>query len=315
MSGSNFQTDLVALYRKAILSGLSLDEVRHKIERHVARLQTTNLLEAERAQTRKKQQRATIPRAIRWGAILIPVVFIGVGFYLVGSAVMPILGYYVAPPEHTNQNKLASPIPEDEVLDVTPLVITQTQTTNQLPNTPPLVIDETLDYTNLANWFDAEMMSGLVLEDKSQVGDRVGTEYQLDIPALNLENVMVKVGGSQLDKNLVAYPGTALPGEYGAPVIFGHSILRQFYNPSPKNPRRYVSVFSTIMTLKVGDKIFLTYDDVKYTYMVQSKKEVQPTDVQILTQQYDARRLKLVTCVPEGTYLRRGVVTAQLVTE
>ncbi|MFH2022245.1 MAG: sortase [Patescibacteria group bacterium] len=315
MSGSNFQTDLVALYRKAILSGLSLDEVRHKIERHVARLQTTNLLEAERAQTRKKQQRATIPRAIRWGAILIPVVFIGVGFYLVGSAVMPILGYYVAPPEHTNQNKLTSPIPEDEVLDVTPLVITQTQTTNQLPNTPPLVIDETLDYTNLVNWFDAETMSGLVLEDKSQVGDRVGTEYQLDIPALNLENVMVKVGGSQLDKNLVAYPGTALPGEYGAPVIFGHSILRQFYNPSPKNPRRYMSVFSTIMTLKVGDKIFLTYDDVKYTYMVQSKKEVQPTDVQILTQQYDARRLKLVTCVPEGTYLRRGVVTAQLVTE
>ncbi|MBU0978284.1 sortase [Patescibacteria group bacterium] len=315
MSGSNFQTDLVALYRKAISSGLSLDEVRHKIERHVARLQTTNLLEAERAQTRKKQQRATIPRAIRWGAILIPVVFIGVGFYLVGSAVMPILGYYVAPPEHTNQNKLTSPIPEDEVLDVTPLVITQTQTTNQLPNTPPLVIDETLDYTNLVNWFDAETMSGLVLEDKSQVGDRVGTEYQLDIPALNLENVMVKVGGSQLDKNLVAYPGTALPGEYGAPVIFGHSILRQFYNPSPKNPRRYMSVFSTIMTLKVGDKIFLTYDDVKYTYMVQSKKEVQPTDVQILTQQYDARRLKLVTCVPEGTYLRRGVVTAQLVTE
>jgi len=69
------------------------------------------------------------------------------------------------------------------------------------------------------------------------------------------------------------------------------------------------------MTLKTGDKILLTFDDVQYTYLVQSKKEVLSTDVQILTQQYDARRLKLVTCVPEGTYLRRGVVTAQLVTE
>lgn len=315
MSKSNFQTDLVTLYRKAILSGLSLDEVRHKIERHVARLQTTNQLESERMHSRKKEQLAKIPSAIRWGAIFIPVVFIGVGFYLVGSAVMPIVGYYVAPPEHINQAKLASPIPEDEVLDVTPLVITQTNVEDRAPATPPLIIDETLDYTNLANWFDPGVMSGLVLEDKSQVGDRIGVEYRLDIPALNIENAVVRVGGSELDKNLVAYSGTALPGEYGAPVIFGHSILRQFYNPSPKNPRRYFSIFSTIMTLKTGDKILLTFDDVQYTYLVQSKKEVLSTDVQILTQQYDARRLKLVTCVPEGTYLRRGVVTAQLVTE
>jgi sortase (surface protein transpeptidase) len=48
---------------------------------------------------------------------------------------------------------------------------------------------------------------------------------------------------------------------------------------------------------------------------VQEKTEDKPTDVYILNQQYDAARLKLVTCTPEGTYLRRGVVTAQLVSK
>lgn len=67
------------------------------------------------------------------------------------------------------------------------------------------------------------------------------------------------------------------------------------------------------MTLKAGDEIFVTYDGVKYRYLVQEKTEVQPEDVYILTQHYDVRQLKLVTCTPEGTYLRRGVVTAQLV--
>ncbi len=48
---------------------------------------------------------------------------------------------------------------------------------------------------------------------------------------------------------------------------------------------------------------------------MQSNTEVQPTDTFILAQRYDVRQLKLVTCVPEGTVLRRGVVIATLVKE
>ncbi len=121
------------------------------------------------------------------------------------------------------------------------------------------------------------------------------------------------VGGTDLNSSLIAFKGTALPGNPGSPVIFGHSVLRQFYNPSEKNPRRYNSIFSTIMTLDIGDKIYVTSGGVKYTYAVSLKKEVNPEDVYILTQKYDAKQLKLVTCTPEGTYLRRGVVTAQLI--
>ena len=160
----------------------------------------------------------------------------------------------------------------------------------------------------MSNWFDEQS------DDFASLNYEV-EEYRLDIPSLNVSNTKVRVGGSDLNKSLIQYPGTALPGEPGAPVIFGHSVLRQFYNPSEKNPRRYSSIFSKIMTLKNGDKIYLTYNNVKYTYQVQSNTEVQPTDTFILAQRYDVRQLKLVTCVPEGTVLRRGIVIAQLVKE
>jgi len=67
------------------------------------------------------------------------------------------------------------------------------------------------------------------------------------------------------------------------------------------------------MTLKTGDRIFIDYDGIRYTYEVKDKVEVKPEDLFILEQKYSNRELKLITCVPEGTYLRRGVIVAQLV--
>jgi len=313
MLASSFQPELIRLYRQALAKGMAIEEVQQKIKRHVARLQATHDRELTEVKQHKSDQIKKLPRAIRWGAIILPLVFVSTGFYLVGSAVMPILGYYVTSPEYADQTQIVAPIPQEQVLDVTPLVITQ-NSPEQPPDLPvsTTVLDETLDYTNLSNWFSStDAQSKLNFEAESGQSD----EYVLDIPTLNIKHALVKVGGTNLNKSLIAYPGTALPGEYGAPVIFGHSVLRQFYNPNLKNPRRYNSIFSTIMTLKLGDKIYVTRDGVKYTYMVQEKKEVSPEDVYILTQQYDERRLKLVTCVPEGTFLRRGVVTAQLINE
>ena len=209
-------------------------------------------------------------------------------------------------------SQLISPIPQEQVMDVTPLVVTQVQAYEETTyNTTPKIIDIELDYTNLNNWFQPANGEKLAFGNDSIPED----EYTIDIPKLNVSNAVVKMGGTDLNKSLIAYPGTAKPGEKGAPVVFGHSVLRQFYNPSEKNSRRYNSIFSTIMTLKNGDEIFVTHEGVKYTYIVQEKTEVKPTDVYILAQQYDAARLKLVTCTPEGTYLRRGVVTAQLVSK
>lgn len=306
------RAQLVHVCRTAMKQGVPLDTVLDKINQAVTRQSVTATIEASEEKQLKSDWTKKLPTAVRYGAFALPMLFLILGLYLVGSAVVPILGYYVT------DNRVAAqvaPIPASQILDATPLFIVESPSGANIATRQPTpqVVDLQLDYTNLANWFASNQALSLI-EKQTESGEM--THYSIEIPSLNIEDAKVTVGGTDLNESLIAYPNTALPGQFGAPVIFGHSVLRQFYNPSPKNPRRYNSIFSTIMTLKEGeDKIYLTADGVTYTYLVQSKTEVKPEDVYILNQQYDAKRLKLVTCTPEGTFLRRGVVTAQLIQE
>lgn len=311
------QEELIELYRKALRQGVSIKELEQKIEQYALRMSVSEAIERQQDQDRREVLKRQMPAFVRFGAMILPAVFITIGLYLVGSAVVPILGYYTTPTEEYSSESLAAPIPDSEV--VTAAQVTQALESSLLANArakakpEPRIIDEQLDYTNLSNWFSGGELPTLRENSRlGQLSELEVREYILDIPKLDIENAVVAIGGTDLNKSLIAYPGTALPGDFGAPVIFGHSVLRQFYNPSVKNPRRYNSIFSKIMTLKPGDEIFVTYDKVKYRYIMNEKTEVKPEDVYILTQKYDSKKLKLVTCVPEGTYLRRGVITAEL---
>lgn len=315
LKDAKLRQELLGLYRQALNAGLEVEEIEKVILKKLRRFSATDRFETNFAQSRKQRIESSLPAVVKWGALALPVLFISIGMYLVGGALLPILNQYFDSYSYAQTASLISPIPQDEVMEITPLVITgavgATAWNDGEEDIGPQIINEELDYTNLSNWFSSAELPELEQEDAA--GGI--TEYILDIPKIDIENAKVRIGGTDLNQSLIAYPGTALPGELGAPVIFGHSVLRQFYNPSENNPRRYNSIFSYIMTLEPGDRIYVTADGVRYTYMVQSKTEVQPEDVHILLQQYDARRLKLVTCTPEGTYLRRGVVTAQLVEE
>ena len=125
---------------------------------------------------------------------------------------------------------------------------------------------------------------------------------------MRIENALVRSDSLDLSQSLIHYPDTAKPGQLGSGVIFGHSILPQFYNP-----KNYMSIFSLLPTLQSGDLIYVAYDQVTYTYQVSDKVEVYPSDLSPLQQQFDDRRLKLVTCVPPGLKARRLVVTATLI--
>lgn len=303
---------LVNLYRQALKKDLSLDKLEKKISKKLDQVRVSQKVELKEEQERVTKIRHRLPKKIRYGALILPIVFIGVGLFLLGNAITPIAQYYLAALPDLSEQQLKAPIPKEEVLDVTPQVVAQVESDSAVlgssskKTTSPVILDTELDYTNLTNWFS---------DDRSDALKRIqnNTMYVLSIPELEIENAQVQIGGTNLDESLIAYPGTAFPGELGAPVIFGHSVLRQFYNPSEKNPRRYNSIFSYIMTLEKGDEIFLTQDGAEYKYVVTDKTDVKPEDTYILAQQYDKRTLKLVTCVPEGTYLRRGVVTAELV--
>jgi len=156
------------------------------------------------------------------------------------------------------------------------------------------------DYNNYKNWFPAA--------PKLPTRESKITHYNISVPKLKIENAVVAIGGEDLLESLIQYPGTALPGEYGNTVIFGHSVLPQFYNP-----KNYKTIFSTLPTLNEGDEIFIDFDGIRYRYVVIKMTEVSPDDVSVLEQHYDGEYLSLITCVPPGTYLRRLIVRAKLV--
>lgn len=227
---------------------------------------------------------------------LLPGVLITLGSIMIANVAWPIVSYQLVTAPRIRKTELISPINQTHLANKADVLKSDMQT--------PQVLGADLDYTNAKNWFPSAQFSGNLEQPK---------DYKLTIPAVDITNAEVMIGGESLDRSLVQYPGTASPGQLGSPVIFGHSILRQFYNPSESNPNRYMSIFSKIMTLKPGEEIFIDYDGIRYTYEVKDKVEVKPEDIFILEQRYNNRELKLITCVPEGTYLRRGVVIAQLV--
>lgn len=303
--------ELLGVYRQALLKNVSLNELDEKVLDLAKRDMANQGFEEELDEKIKSNFWQRIPKLVKFGAAFTPLILILVGIILAGSAAWPIISQLL--PQSNRSNQLLSPLSSTQLANANNLVFAKSNLIDEnLEETvvldEPVILDYSLDYTNLNNWFDEQ---GVAFSEV----DYQAEEYRLDIPAVNINNAKVRVGGTDLNKSLIQYPGTALPGEPGAPVIFGHSVLRQFYNPSEKNPRRYTTIFSKIMTLKQGEKIYLTYNNVKYTYQVQSNTEVQPTDTFILAQRHDARQLKLVTCVPEGTVLRRGVVIAQLIKE
>ncbi|HJX59177.1 hypothetical protein A2V61_03620 [Candidatus Woesebacteria bacterium RBG_19FT_COMBO_47_8] len=174
------------------------------------------------------------------------------------------------------------------------------------PLTPNKVLSgeaQNLDYTKASNWFPAAASKEKFISSNISF-------YTLSISKLKIENASVAIGGEDLAKSLIQYPGTALPGRPGNSVIFGHSILPIFYNP-----KDYISIFSTLPSLKKGDDIEVNYDGATYKYKVENLFEVLPSDIQVLEQDSTDSFLTLVTCVPPGDPRKpkRLIVRARIV--
>lgn len=208
------------------------------------------------------------------------------GMVLVGNAVIPLMNYQF---RYANRlgGRMISPLAE-----------------GRDPNMGSIAAsahEDNRDYTLISSWFDEPIE--LKNHSKSAV-----TDYRFSIPKLGIENAWVQIGGEDLKKKLIHYPDTALPGEVGNAVVFGHSVLPQFFNP-----KNYLTIFSTLHTLDVGDEIYIDFDGVVYRYLVSDMFEVQPDDISVLEQRYDGRYLTIITCTPPGTYLRRLIIKATLV--
>ncbi len=158
------------------------------------------------------------------------------------------------------------------------------------------------DYTKAQNWFEGMQ--------NSDFNEGEFKYFTLSIPKLKIQAAIVVVGGNDLSDHLIQFPGTALPGEIGNSVIFGHSVLPQYFNPE-----NYLSIFSTLPSLKKDDEIIVNFDGVIYKYIVRDIFEVRPSDIQILEQSKSKSFLTLVTCTPPGHPLKpkRLIVRAELI--
>jgi sortase A len=192
------------------------------------------------------------------------------GIVILVGVFYPIVSYNVN--YSRNYSQLISPIAHDEA---------SLKDENSVKN-------GTSDYTQASSWFVGGASHDEFLTSKVEY-------YNVSIPKLKIDNAVVAIGGEDLSKGIIQYPGTALPGKRGNSVLFGHSILPIFYNP-----KNYLAIFSLLPTLKKGDEIDVDYDGISYKYEVEQMFEVMPTDLQVLDQDSSDSFLTLVTCVPPG---------------
>lgn len=134
----------------------------------------------------------------------------------------------------------------------------------------------------------------------------VARDIDLDAPVVNPNSKEI----AELDKALlsgaVRYPGTALLGQEGTALLFGHSS----YLPIVRN--KMYKIFNGIEKFEKGDVISVYSGSREYRYEVVRVEQAKATADRIDLEQ-GGRFLKLVTCNSFGAKEDRFVVTASFV--
>lgn len=214
----------------------------------------------------------------------------------------PLISYQLTLAPGFQKNTLSSPL--TPVVVATNDLVTQTikkaeATSSDSPTFVDEVVNTSFDYTNSNSWFATP-------QKKTEAAEYA--LYTISIPKLGIDRAVVRSDHTDLKQSLIHYPGTALPGNLGNAVIFGHSVLPQFFNPL-----NYLTIFSTLHTLKPGDTWEVTADGATFTYKITEMYETLPDDLSPLGQVYNSRYMTLITCTPPGTYLRRLIIKAQII--
>ena len=125
---------------------------------------------------------------------------------------------------------------------------------------------------------------------------------QLYIPSIGaLAPIIEGTAQNTVDKGLWHRPLSAKPGIAGNTVIVGH---RFSYNPGVEQP------FYHLDKVKIGDSIYIRWNNTTYHYVVAEKKVVTPKQVEVEAQTADTR-LTLYTCTPLVNPVNRLVIIAK----
>lgn len=139
--------------------------------------------------------------------------------------------------------------------------------------------------------------------------DRVRVpSLEIDAPIKFVTEKKESVYQDALAHGVVHFPGTAQAGQAGNMYIFGHS------SDIPWSKGEYKTVFALLPQIKIGAEIFVTDSQGReYKYKAVSTKVIAPTDLSVLDQYKNEKKLlTLQTSYPVGTALRRFIVVAEL---
>jgi LPXTG-site transpeptidase (sortase) family protein len=155
---------------------------------------------------------------------------------------------------------------------------------------------ETADITYVEMPADADLDGLLyVTDERSQYEDGSMT---LVVPRLKLEMpVSDGTGRADLNRGPSLFEYSNMPGEGDRNVsIAGHRSRKFFYD---------------LDKLRKGDRIFILYGSKRYTYKFLDRKDVEPTDWSVITNQ-GFSCCTLVTCTPVRVANMRMVVRFEL---
>lgn len=152
--------------------------------------------------------------------------------------------------------------------------------------------------------------SSIIFDPNNQ---KVGPEPEIIIPKINvqipvvydvptIEEHAVQVG---LQRGVVHYATTPLPGQTGNGVIFGHSANNIL------NKGDYKFAFVLLHKLVVGDTFYINYNGTQYGYKIFERKIVPPSDVSVLNTSSKPVTFTLITCDPPGTSNNRLILVGE----
>jgi LPXTG-site transpeptidase (sortase) family protein len=171
---------------------------------------------------------------------------------------------------------------QTEVTQAAPAIVTESPTPAPEPSvTPEPVIEPTVALNSIG--YGDVAIAAPIRWNIAFTGDRVDRELELGV---------------------VHIEGTAVAGQQGTVVLFGHSSSQ----PWSRSP--YKSVFASLHDAAPDQIIEINRDNVAYRYKVTKKYEVQPTQLEVLDPAA-VPTLRLITCTPVGTSLRRLVIEAE----
>ena len=173
--------------------------------------------------------------------------------------------------------------PDNPVDAIVDNIIGRRPLEDEVEDTPPvyIVIPSGSDLNGLVQ----------VSEERLEYSD---DEMRLIIPALDFDGpVQSGTSRAALKKGPGLFESSDMPDEPGANVsIAGHRTRNAFY---------YLNKIGK------GDRIYIIYNSVTYTYVFYDRSVVLPTDWNVITKQgFDA--CTLITCTPIGVADKRMVV-------